>query len=429
MEQATLTMENKTSWTTLSKFSFWFCLFFFGLNIFPFPLDYLPYVGNFIREPIENGWSFLVNTIGKIVFGIPEITVKPNGSGDTTWNWVHIFLVFMLSLFGAAFITLFSKRKEYNTLSYWITVLFRYYLACTMLQYGMAKVFPAQFGTLTTYRLNQELGDMSPMGLLWTFMAFSTKYQFFAGLMECLGGFLLFFRRTVLLGALISFGVMVNVFALNMCYDVPVKIYSFLLILMSLYLMAPNFKQLVDFFLFQKTTTSTIQNFTFKKKIFTRLGYALKAIFILGFVSVFFLELFEDDQKREDVLPPLYGAYEVQKFSKNGLDSIKNDTLRWDKMFIDRRGAYDMIFVTNDDGLSQRMNFEKDSTSHKLILSSFQDTTKYALDFNQPDSNSLIIKGLYKKDSLYLELKKKKNKKYLLTNRGFHWVNELPFNK
>jgi 4-amino-4-deoxy-L-arabinose transferase-like glycosyltransferase len=42
-----------------------------------------------------------------------------------------------------------------------------------LLGYGFAKVFPLQFAQPSAFRLGQQLGDMSPMGLLWTFMGFS----------------------------------------------------------------------------------------------------------------------------------------------------------------------------------------------------------------------------------------------------------------
>ena len=54
--------------------------------------------------------------------------------------------------------------------------------------YGFAKVVPLQFAQPSSIRLGQQLGDMSPMGLLWTFMGFSPSFQIFTGAVEVLAG-------------------------------------------------------------------------------------------------------------------------------------------------------------------------------------------------------------------------------------------------
>ena len=95
-----------------------------------------------------------------------------------------------------------------------------------MILYGASKVFMGQFGPPGFGRLLETYGDSSPMGLLWTFMGFSQGYTFFAGLAEMLGGVLMITRRTTLLGAMVSAGVLSNIVLLNFFYDVPVKQFS-----------------------------------------------------------------------------------------------------------------------------------------------------------------------------------------------------------
>ena len=82
-------------------------------------------------------------------------------------------------------------------------------------------------------RLLEPYGDSSPMGLLWTFMGASKGYSIFCGGVEMLAAILLFVPGCATLGALVAMGAMANVFMLNMCYDVPVKQYSFHLLLWS----------------------------------------------------------------------------------------------------------------------------------------------------------------------------------------------------
>ena len=77
------------------------------------------------------------------------------------------------------------------------------------------------------------------MGLLWTFTGASKPYEIIVGSAELIAGFLLIFPRTASFGACIAIVDMLQVFILNMCYDVPVKQYSFHLMISGIILLAP----------------------------------------------------------------------------------------------------------------------------------------------------------------------------------------------
>jgi hypothetical protein len=84
------------------------------------------------------------------------------------------------------------------------------------------------------------------MGVVWAWMGASYAYNVFAGIAEMGSGFLLFFRRTVTLGALASIAVLLNVVMINFAYDVPVKLYSSHLLLMAVFLLAPDLKRFLN---------------------------------------------------------------------------------------------------------------------------------------------------------------------------------------
>ncbi len=90
------------------------------------------------------------------------------------------------------------------------------------------------------------------MGLLWALMGASKGYNIFAGGAEMLGGILLFVPQLAMLGALISVGVIANIFALNMAYDTPVKLYSFHLLIMAVIIALPDTRRLANVFLFNR---------------------------------------------------------------------------------------------------------------------------------------------------------------------------------
>jgi hypothetical protein len=128
-----------------------------------------------------------------------------------------------------------------------LRVLARYTLAFALLSYAVAKVVPLQFGHLER-QLTEPYGQSSPMALLWNYMAFSTPYTVFGGCAELLPAILLVFRKTALLGSLIAFAVLLNVVALNFCYDVPVKLYSLNLLLLAAFLILPDARRLFRIF-------------------------------------------------------------------------------------------------------------------------------------------------------------------------------------
>jgi hypothetical protein len=109
-----------------------------------------------------------------------------------------------------------------------------------MFLYGLAKVIPLQMPFPYLTRLLEPYGNFSPMAVLWSSIGASTSYEIFAGCAETLGGILLLTPRTTTLGAMVCLADMIQVFMLNMTYDVPVKLFSFHLILFSLLLLAPD---------------------------------------------------------------------------------------------------------------------------------------------------------------------------------------------
>jgi hypothetical protein len=172
------------------------------------------------------------------------------GSGDTAYSYINLLNGFAIS-FVVATIWCFIPRlgRDHPVLRDTYRSFLRYSLATVLLGYGLAKAsfIATQFsrsGGPTEFQLLRTYGESSPMGLLWTFMAASPMYTFFAGLMEVIPAVLLVFRRTTVVGAAMAFAVMLNVFLLNVCYEVPVKQFSFHLAAAAAIILLPELSRL-----------------------------------------------------------------------------------------------------------------------------------------------------------------------------------------
>jgi uncharacterized membrane protein YphA (DoxX/SURF4 family) len=145
-----------------------------------------------------------------------------SGSGDKTFDWV---LAFCLLIFAALATGIWSvldcKRENYVTSYKWFRLFIRFALASQLLTYGMDKAIPLQmpFPLLTT--LIEPFHDFSPMGVLWSSIGASPAYEIFVGCAELLGGILLIFPRTTMLGALVCLADMTQVFLLNIDIRCP----------------------------------------------------------------------------------------------------------------------------------------------------------------------------------------------------------------
>jgi hypothetical protein len=420
-----------SSWSSIQKIIFRFCFVYFAAYILLNPNNEIPLI-NLFYEAFNNVLHQFIPWFAKTFFGYKQpITAFTNGSGDTTYDYLMWFFILVVTVVSTLVWTLLDrKRTNYQTLYYWIRVLVRYYLFYTMISYGLYKVIKLQLPFPSLTRLVQPYGDSSPMGLAWTYMGYSTSYNYFTGFAELLAGVLLIFRRTSTLGALVCLGVMTNVFMINIGYDVPVKLLSFNTILMSLFLLWKDAKRLYNFFVANKNTETANINLPYSNKKMRYCMIALKILFI-GFILIINLtDAFKAQKEYGDDAPkpPLYGIYNTEIIIKNNdtLLKLMTDTNSWKRIIVQREN-YANIRLNND--TTRNYNFKIDTTLKTIAAYPNWDTVnRYQFKY-QKDSAYLVLNGSYKNDSLHIKLKRFDENKFRLVNRGFHWVNEFPFNR
>lgn len=406
-------------------------LFLYSL---PSPVDSIPGL-EFLTEAIDTVWHAVVPWVGKHVLGLAEdITIFPNGSGDTTYNYVQLPVLLAVSALVAAVWSVVDRRRtRYDKAHDVLRVYLRYVLAVSMVSYGLAKVFKSQFPFPSPERLLQPLGEFSPMGLLWTFMGYSKGYNLFAGGAEVLGGLLLLFRRTTTLGALVVIAVMTNVVALNFFYDVPVKQYSSHLVLMAVVLVLPDVQRLLGVLLLNRPTQPRKLETPFLLSRREARGVLAVKVLFLGVVGwsmytsrMEFLENYGDSAPK----PALYGLYEVESFTRDGqvLPPLLGDAQRWRYLAVSR---YSWASLRMMDDRLQRFRLEHDAAKSTVTLTEGwgEDQKKSVLACSQPDAEHLVLKGTLQDASLEVRLKKVDESRHLLVSRGFNWIQEYPFNR
>jgi hypothetical protein len=423
--------DSPPAWSPAKRIAFRFLFSYFFLYIFPFPLEYVP----FLEKALGFYQTFLdsvVTWVGRTVFHV-TITVQPNGSGDTTWNYVQLFIFVVLALAATVVWSILDRRRtQYARLYEWLRVYVRLSLAVAMLSYGAFKIIKSQFPAPTLDRLMQPYGDSSPMGLLWTFMGASTAYTFFGGLCEAIGGALLAFRRTTLLGALVSAGVMVNVVMLNFSYDVPVKLYSSHLLLIALFLAAPDLRRLLDFFVLHRTVEPVADRPLFQGKWAHRGALALRTVFFLyafGFALNLSYQGVKEYEKLVGGKTPLYGLWTVEEMTTDGQvrPPLITDAKRWRRMIFEVPGRTAIQLM---DDSRQGFTLKLDAAKRAMSLTRRGETKPSAtLTYQQPAPDVLVMDGVFDGKKVRAKLRKTDVKKYLLVDRGFHWINEYPFNR
>lgn len=428
-------MTNTNSWTPLQKFLFRF--FFIYLIIYIEPLTWgSELTFGYLREGYYAMIDWMVNLSNHYLFKTYPELVPINGSGDTSWAYTHLKLFLLLSFLVALIWSLLDRKKAaYPRWGYVLNTIVRYKIAMTAFGYGIIKLFALQMFFPSMSQLATPLGEFLPMRFSWLFIGYSAPYQIFSGIMEVLAGLLLFNRRTVTTGLLVSLGVFANVLMLNLAYDIPVKLYSAHLVVLCIFLLVQEHRRLVDFLLLNKTAAPSVlyqPPFALKKwhKITRRILKLLFVVFVILLPLYGSYQRYKGMQSNNEQLPIRSGFYDVDVFAlnKDTIPAILGDSTRWTQMILHPGTGGSLI--SSDSTLFYRMygrayfNYLVDTARGEINFKrpGSKDTT-FTLRYTLPDSNTIQLKGRLRNDSLYLLLRRN-NKQYRLAEKQFHWLSE-----
>ena len=412
-------------WHPLVRTGFRFAFVYLLLYNLPFPLTAIPYVDK-AAEWYNSLWSWIVPRVARAAFN-KEVATVFNGSGDRTFDYLLVACLLLIALVITVIWTVLDrKRLGYPTLYRWLNLYGRFSLGTTMIGYGAFKVISSQFVAPSLERLMQSYGDSSPMGLLWTFMGASEPYTMFVGFAEMIAGILLFPRKTSTLGALMSVGVLSNVVALNFSYDVPVKLYSMHLLAMAIFLLLPDARRLANFFILNRPAECVREQPLFRRTVWHRGALVLASLFVITIVGMSLYQSYDQRQFLMSRRSPLYGIWEVEEFSL-GQSTPAASNQRWQRIIFD---IPNRITVQTPADPHQRFSLQLDQDKRTLTLRKREDPNwNTVLTYEQVSPEVMTLAGALNGSALTARLRRSEERKFLLTDRGFHWINEAPFNR
>ena len=422
-------------WTLRSRIAFRFTVLYFGLYVLTtqmlgglivIPGDWnMPEIETL--PPLRN----LIAWTARRVFGVPQpLVVTGSGSGDKTFDWVAAFCVLVISALATVVWSIADRRRDnYAQAHEWFRVFLRFATGSTMVSYGMIKAIPLQMPAPSLMRLLEPFGNFSPMGVLWASIGASPGYERFAGGAELLAAALLFVPRTATLGALILLADSIQIFTLNMTYDVPVKLFSFHLILMALVLVAPDARRLLNVFVLNRPTLPAAEAPLLRSVRAQRLVQAAQLVFALYIFGVFIQSSVQSWTRYGGgaAKPPLYGIWDVRTMSIDGVERapLVTDYDRWRRVIV-QTPAF-VAFQRMDESVAI-YGSEVDEGKKTIALVRGPNEPAGEITFERPDSDAMTFDGTIGSRRIRMELRRFDHTKMLLVTRGFNWVQEYPFN-
>lgn len=408
-----------TSW--LHRFGFRFLALYLVIYNLPFPLGAVTWTG-WAEYGYDKFWQAVVRWVSVQVLQLPQAVTGSryySGTSDALFQWVNNWCILVLAFAGGIIWACFDQRRRRDPLVRAVVrVYVRYVLGATMLLYGLNKLLHLQMDFPGLERLIQPYGEITPKGLLWDFMGYSAAYSAFTGLAEIVGGLLLFFRRTTSLGALVISAVMANVVMLNLCFDIAVKRPAMHLLFFGLVLLAPDLRRLANVFIFNRPSDPLSLVRAYPSRRLEHVAIALKVI-VLGWMvyAISADQIAEFGTRRR---PELFGAYEVEVFSRDGEVISPSSASRWRTIVIGEGGRTTIFYM---DGRRVR-HWLKAAPGATTLKLSRRPETPIELTYSRPTTGELRLHGKVDGAQLSMILRRIDESRFPLMNQPFHWVQE-----
>jgi hypothetical protein len=187
-------------------------------------------------------------------------------SGNISWfPPAIVFSLVGLSLIIALvfpFVWQFLENKQKidsNKIYGFIYTIIRFTIAFNLMSFGWKKIFGLQF-IVPNEIANKPINQLSGEWLTWYYFGYSLVFGYIIAGIQIIGSYLLLFRRTMLLAAIIIFAFMLNLTLINIFYgmNAGALLQSAVITIGILFLILLDYQQLIVFFLKAKSNILSI---------------------------------------------------------------------------------------------------------------------------------------------------------------------------
>lgn len=204
-----------------------FCGVFFLQFILFFPLSFL---NDFQLKITDFIFGNLTGFILEFFFN------KKNSRIDYSSDSCSMLVLIIILLLTSLIFSFLIKRKCANRFLMIIEYVCIIYISVILIKYGVDKIFKTQFSEPESNILFTRFGNLDKDILFWSTMGTSKIYNIIIGSIELFSGALLLFKRSRFLGSLLAIISFSQILIINISFDISVKLFSLILLLMSLFL-------------------------------------------------------------------------------------------------------------------------------------------------------------------------------------------------
>ena len=107
--------------------------------------------------------------------------------------------------------------------------------------------------------------------------------------------------------------------------------------------------------------------------------------------------------------------------------ALWTDTVRWRRLLIPRHARF--VVVQRMGGADERFSLKHDEKAGTFVLGVIGQSDTFTLSRTLPDVTRLVLEGPFHGGRIKAELKKVVDATFPVNTRGFHWIQELPYNR
>lgn len=213
-----------------------------------------------------------------------------------------------------------------------------------------------------------------------------------------------------------------------MTFGIPVKIISFHLLLLSLLLLAPEWKRLVGVLFLNRAVGPTTQRPLLHGRRANGIAVVLQVALGLWLVGWYFGQALTKWHRFGDAAPRpvLYGIWAVDEFYVDGRPHppLTTDPNRWQHLIIDREtGRGSSAYQHMDGSLTRTDNVKMDMLRNTVTLAFSDPTTSTTtFTFTRPVDDKLTLDGQWSRHPTHIQLHRLQLNQFNLVRSGFRWV-------